>query len=222
VMGRPGEVGHRHEGGSMKPSIILGALIALAAFHADAANSVVEYKGRHIQVAADGSGAQCLALVRQAIDLTAELAPKQRSLAAEVKDLRCTPMPDEKRTNAVAHNTIGLYTMQSPDIPGGYIRFPLQPKNFAAAEATMSLVGNGGYARWHRAYLAAKQHAAGDPRAAATVRKYQVLLTRSDPKAVLMAECEFLENDHAAILALGLGERRASYVGRQMMMRGCP
>ncbi|EME70403.1 hypothetical protein H261_08773 [Paramagnetospirillum caucaseum] len=179
---------------------------------------MVEYKGRRIQVADGDQSRECLALVRKAIDMTAELPPKQRALTSEVKDLRCSPIPEARRTNAVVDNTIGIYTMQSPDTPGGYIRFPLKPGNLSAADVAMSLMGNGSYAHWHRAYLSARQKGPNDP----VARKYHALLTKSDVKAVLMAECELMENDRVAVLALGLGERRAASIGKRMSVRGCP
>ncbi|CUW37470.1 conserved exported protein of unknown function [Magnetospirillum sp. XM-1] len=199
--------------------LIAAGLVAQAGSGMAAPIQVQEYKGRQIQYAADGSGSECMALLRRAIDMTAELPPRLRALTAEIRDLRCSPIPKENRTNAVAHNTVGVYTMESPDVPGGYIRFPLKPGEASAADTVLSLLGNGTYARWHRTYLAAKQRGgSGDP----VARKYHTLLTKSDVKALLMAECEMLENDHAAIMALGLGVDRAAYIGKRMDVRGCP
>lgn len=197
--------------------LILAAAMTAWGAGAASAEQGVDYKGRHIQVAPGEQGGECLALVRKAIDMTAEFPPRQRALAAEVKDLRCTPVPEEKRTNAVADNTIGVYTMTSPDRPGGYIRFPLKPGNLSAADVAISLMGNGSYARWHQGYLAAK----GDPAAKATAQRYHAILTKSDQKALISAECELLENRRVATKALDLGEKRLSAIGRQMSLRGC-
>lgn len=204
----------------MKLSVLMVAagLVAVADAGVAAPVQVQDYKGRKIQYAADGSGSECLALLRRAIDMTAELPPKLRTLAAEIKDLRCSPIPEERRTNAVVDNTIGVYTMRSPDNPDGYIRFPLKPGSLSAADVAMSLMGNGSYARWHRAYLSARQKGPDDP----VARKYHALLTKSDVKALLIAECEMMENERTAILALDLGERRAASINRRMSVRGCP
>ncbi|BAE53021.1 hypothetical protein amb4217 [Paramagnetospirillum magneticum AMB-1] len=200
----------------MKAWAGLAAVGLLVASGAIAAPQSVEYKGRKIQAEAGDQAGECVALVRKAIDMTAELAPKQRALAAEVKDLRCLPVPEGKRTNEVADNTIGIYTMQSPDTPGGYIRFPLKPGNLSAAEVVMSLVGNGQYAKWHQAYLAAKRQ--GDPSAG----RYHALLTKSDQKVLIAAECELLDHRRAAAKSLDLGERRIASINRQSSLRGCP
>lgn len=204
----------------MRVLILVAAAAAWAAWAAGAAaaGQGVDYKGRHIQVAPGGQGDECLALVRKAIDMTADLPPKQRALAAEVKDLRCAPIPEERRTNEVVDNTIGVYTMTSPDRPGGYIRFPLKPGNLSAADVAISLMGNGSYARWHQGYLAAK----GDPAAKATAQRYHAILTKSDQKALISAECELLENRRVATKALDLGEKRLTAIGRQISLRGCP
>lgn len=200
----------------MRLRILSAAIGVLMASAAMAAPQSIDYKGRKIQIGDDGQAEQCVALLRKAIDMTAELQPKQRTLAAEVKDLRCLPMPDETRTDAVADNTVGIYTMASPDTPGGYIRFPLKPGNLSAAEVVMSLVGNGQYARWHQAYLAAKRN--GDPAA----RRYHAILTKSDQKALVAAECELLDHRRATVKALDLGEKRLMSINRQSSLRGCP
>ncbi|CUW37471.1 conserved exported protein of unknown function [Magnetospirillum sp. XM-1] len=200
----------------MRLPILAAAFAALMASGAAAAPQSIDYKGRKIQMGDGERSAECVTLLRKAIDMTAELQPKERSLAAEVKDLRCLPMPDESRTNAVADNTIGIYTMTSPDTPGGYIRFPLKPGNLSAAEVVMSLVGNGQYARWHQAYLAAKRN--GDPAA----RRYHAILTKSDQKALVAAECELLDHRRATAKALDLGEKRLMSINRQSSLRGCP
>lgn len=200
----------------MKLRILSAAMGVLLASAAMAGPQSIDYKGRKIQMGDGERSAECVALLRKAIDMTAELQPRQRALAAEVKDLRCLPVPDEKRTNAVVDNTIGIYTMASPDTPGGYIRFPLKPGDLSAAEVVMSLVGNGQYARWHQAYLAAKRN--GDPAA----RRYHAILTKSDQKALVAAECELLDHRRAAAKALDLGERRLMSINRQSSLRGCP
>lgn len=193
------------------------AAAAILAAGSVLAADAVEYKGRRIQAAAGGQAAECLALVRKAIDMTAQLPAAQRALAAEVTDLRCQPVPADRRGNEVADNTIGVYTMASPDAPGGYIRFPLKPGELSAADVAVSLVGNGQYARWHRAYLAARRQ--GDQPAAG---RYHGILTHSDQKAVAAAECQLLDHRRAAIKALDLGERRLAAVNRQSTLRGCP
>lgn len=185
------------------------------------AQKVVDYKGRQIRVAAGEASARCLALLQKAIDMTAELAPKQKALSAEVKDLRCGTIPDRLRTNAVEDNTIGVYTMDTPDSPMGYIRFPLEADRLSAAEVVLSLVGNGGYARLHRSYLAAKARAAGDPAAKAEAERLRRILTHADKAAMLKNECELLANERDAIKALDLGERQLRSNSRQMNSRGC-
>ncbi|KIL97462.1 hypothetical protein CCC_00523 [Paramagnetospirillum magnetotacticum MS-1] len=194
----------------------VAALGLVTALGAEAAPQAVEYKGRKIQIGAGEQASECVALLRKAIDMTAELAPKQRALSAEVKDLRCQPISADKQTNAVVDNTIGIYTMQSPDIPGGYIRFPLKPGSLSAAEVVISLVGNGQYAKWHQAYLAAKSQ--GD----ASARRYHAILTKSDQKILSAAECELLDHRRAAVKALDLGERRLASINRESSLRGCP
>jgi hypothetical protein len=201
---------------------LAAALVAVALWPGDAmAQKVVDYKGRQIQVAAGEPSARCLALLQKAIDMTAELAPKQKALAAEVKDLRCGTIPDRLRTNAVEDNTIGVYTMATPDSPMGYIRFPLEADRLSAAEIVLSLVGNGGYARLHRSYLAAKARAAGDPAAKAEAERLRRILTHADKAAMLKNECELLANERDAIKALDLGERQLRSNSRQMNSRGC-
>lgn len=203
----------------MKGFIATAVAALMIAGGAEAAGTRVEaYKGRGIEVTTDGSGDACLAMVKKAIDMTSELKPRQRTYAAEIKDLKCSPMPEAARSNAVEHNTIGIYTFDGPDGKLGYIRFPLQPNNLSAADIVRSLVGNGGYARWHRAYQEARRRGADDPEA----RRYRMLLTRANPDAKAKAECEMLDNDHEAVLALDLGERKAAAIQRQMRLRGCP
>lgn len=143
----------------MRVSGLVVAAAMILGVGSASAQQAVDYKGRRIQIAAGDQSAECLTLVRKAIDMTSELPPKQKALAAEVKDLRCLPVPEGKATNEVRDNTVGVYTMISPDDPGGYIRFPMKPGSLSAADVALSLVGNGGYARWHHAYLAAKQKA---------------------------------------------------------------
>lgn len=200
----------------MKPSIILGALLAFTAAYAHAANSAMDYKGRRITAAEGGKADECVALLRKAIDMAGTLPAKQRSLAAEVKDLRCLPLDDAQRTNAVADNTIGIYTVASPNSADGYIRFPLNATRLSAAEVVMSLVGNGHYARWHHAYLAAK--AKGDPSA----QHYRAILTHSDQKAMNVAECQMLDDRRAVAKALDLGDRWLTSIDRQSKLRACP
>lgn len=185
------------------------------------AQQVVDYKGRHIQVGPGEQSAQCLALLRKAIDMTAELRPKQRAMAAEIKDLRCNPRPSTGKSNEVKDNTVGVYTMTSLDDPSGHINFPIEAGVLSPAEVVLSLVGNAGYARWHHAYLAAKKTAAADPAAKAEMERLRNLFSGADKTARLKAECELLDSDYEAAKALDLGEKRLRSINRQMTNRGC-
>jgi hypothetical protein len=182
---------------------------------------VVDYKGRHIQVSGGEQASQCLALVRKAIDMTAELGPKQRAQAAEIKDLRCNPRPSVNRTNDSRDNTVGVYTMKSLDDPSGYINFPIEAGAISAADMVISLVGNSSYARWHHAYLAARKKGPSDPAAKAEAERIAALFNGSDKSGRLKAECALLNDQYEVVKSLDLGEKRLRGVSKQLTNRGC-
>ena len=196
---------------------VAATLYSAAAF----AQQVVDYKGRHIQVGGGEQASQCLALVRKAIDKTAELRPKQKAQAAEITDLRCNPRPSAGRTNEARDNAVGVYTVKSLDDPSGYINFPIEAGTISAADVVMSLVGNSSYARWHHAYLAARKKGPNDPAAKAEADRIAALFNGSDKTARLKAECALLDDQYEVVKSLDLGEKRLKGVNKQRISRGC-
>lgn len=198
-------------------AILLGLAIIGLASPGQAAEPVI-HKGRTIQMGDSPAAGQCLALLRKGIDMLETLPPRLQTLGGAVKQLKCDP---PRGSNAVRDNVVGTYTMTSKTEASGYIDFRRNPASVAAAQYAASLVTNGIYAGWHRAFIEANRKAATDPAARDKARRLEAILTKGDLSAVIRAECEILSTSYDTYKALDMDQRQLTGLNRVMRERGC-
>lgn len=197
--------------------VMLAIVVAGLAGPGQAGEAVV-YKGRTIQVGDTPAAGQCLTLVRRGIDMAEGLPPRLKALGGAVKQLKCDPPRGSNETN---DNVTGAYMMTSRTEALGYIDFRRNPASMAPANVATSLVTNGIYAGWHRAYVEARRRAAADPAARDQAQRLEAILSRGDLKAVIRAECDILSASYDTYKALDMDPRKLTAMGRVMRDRGC-
>lgn len=194
---------------------LLGLMTALALLALPAqAGEAVSYKGRTILTGDSTASAQCVELTKKGIDMVEGLPARLKSLGNAVKDMKCDP---PRGSGEVRDNTVGVYTMTSKTEPQGYIDFRKKPASLSAAHYAVSMVTNGIYAGWHRAYV----QAAKDPAQRDKAQKLEAILTKSDLSGVVRAECDILTTTRDTLQALDMDPRQISAVARLMRERNC-
>lgn len=201
---------------------LLCCLCLLLAGWAHAAHAL-DYRGRTISVGPSPDAEACIDLVRKGIDLVEQLPAPIRKLGAMVTDLRCNPVAAKAEKTSVYDNTTGVYVMESEDQPKGFIVFRRSPGFQSPQDIALSLVGNGVYAKRHRDWIEARSKAkSGDRAAEQRYARLTSIVTRSDLKAVVMAECENLDATYQTLKALDSDPKRLSALSNMAFRRGCP